>query len=216
VVFLGFGRRAERLARFAFGHAGAVARAGYDPNQPRVPTGNPAGGQWRSQGDQGETAVDGSVEPVAGSTDDIRAKKERFVHAHFADAQKAAHQLGVPIENILGPSALESEWGTHRFATEGNNFFGIHARAPFATGYMVSLEGVKVATFASYADSLRSFVQMSGPIVQNMRDPADFAAALQNSGKFGINKTGSKVATYVGDVARTILGLRSIVARRSP
>lgn len=31
----------------------------------------------------------------------------------------------VPIEMIVGQAALESGWGTSRFATEGNNLFGI-------------------------------------------------------------------------------------------
>ena len=65
--------------------------------------------------------------------------------------------LGIPVENILGLSALESTWGEHRFAAQGNNYFGIHYPAPFATGYVLSAGGTRVAMFASYADSVRSF-----------------------------------------------------------
>jgi hypothetical protein len=76
---------------------------------------------------------------------------------------------------------------------------------------------IKVAKFASYADSLKSFVAISGSIVQGKSNPEAFADALQNSGKFGINPdTGAKVPTYVGGVAGTIRGLRAIVARRKP
>lgn len=72
----------------------------------------------------------------------------------------------------------------------------------------------KVATFASFEDSLRSFSVMSGAIVQGKADPVAFALALQNSRKFGINTaTGKKMPTYVKDVAGTIEGLRPIVAR---
>jgi hypothetical protein len=74
---------------------------------------------------------------------------------------------------------------------------------------------VKVATFASYADNLKSFIALSGPLIQDKSDPEAFAAALQNAGKFGIDPTtGAKISTYVGGVAGTILGLRPIVARR--
>ena len=73
----------------------------------------------------------------------------------------------------------------------------------------------KAATFASYADSLRSFVAISGSLVEGKAEPEEFAAALQNSGKFGIDtQTGAKVPSYVGGVAATIRGLRSILARR--
>jgi hypothetical protein len=72
----------------------------------------------------------------------------------------------------------------------------------------------KVATFASYADNLRSFVAESGSVVQGISDPNEFAAALQNSGKYGIKRDGSKVSTFVPNTALTIQGLRSIISRR--
>ncbi len=74
--------------------------------------------------------------------------------------------------------------------------------------------GPDFSTFASYADSLKSFVAISGAIIRDKSDPEAFAAALQNSGKFGVYENGAKVPTYVPDVARTILGLRAIVAGR--
>jgi hypothetical protein len=66
------------------------------------------------------------------------------------------------------------------------------------------------------ADSLGSFVVTAGSIVQGRADPIDFAAALQSSGKFGINGDGTKVPTYVRNLAATIRGLRAILASRSP
>lgn len=202
-------------------HACAMAKADgllvkYNPDwedEPRLPEGGPGGGEWT--GDQTSGDADASVKPVADRVNETRARKERFVDAHLADAQKVADQLGVPVENILGISALESDWGRHPFAAQGNNYFGIHYPAPYATGYMMTADGkTKVATFASYADSLRSFAAVSGSIIRDVRDPSDFAAALQNSGKFGVNSTGTKVPSYVGSVPATIRGLRSIIARR--
>ncbi len=136
--------------------------------------------------------------------------------------RKAADELGVPVENILGLSALESGWGNGDFTAAhddrpaGNNYFSLHYPAPFATGYVKAKgSNSKVATFASYADSLRSFIAESGSTVRGISDPEAFARALQDSGKYGIDiDTGGKVRTYVSSTAATIRGLRPFVARR--
>lgn len=153
-------------------------------NEPRVPAGNPDGGQWTSE-DGGEAGSnDGQIVPAAAQRDDAPARKERFVYAHLADTQKAADRLGAPVENILAVAALESTRGEARFAREENNFFGVHYPAPFATGYLQALRGpAKVATFASYADSLRSFEVVAGSLVRRVRDPTAFAAALLDFGR---------------------------------
>lgn len=197
--------------------AQAASLQKFNPNwadEPRIPAGNTGGGDWTNDAATGGAGVE--IQPIAAPLNPIQAMKERFVDAHLADAQKAADQLGIPVENILGVSALESTWGTSRFAAQGNNFFGIHYPAPYAIGYLRARRGpAKVAKFASYADSLKSFVATSGSLIQGKSDPEAFAAALQNSGKFGINPdTGTKVPTYVPKVAATIRGLRAIAARR--
>jgi hypothetical protein len=211
VLFLDFGPRSQWLRRLAI--AQGLAKS-YNPDEPRVPSGSGReSGEWT--GDGGATA-DASPKPAAGRPDATRAKKERFIDAHLADAQKAADKLGVPVENILGLSALESEWGESRFAIQGNNYFGIHYPAPFASGYMVAANGIKVSTFASYADSLNSFVAISGSIVQDESNPETFVAALQNSKKFGVDTTtGAKDPAYVGTAVAIIRGLRSIISRRA-
>ncbi len=73
--------------------------------------------------------------------------------------------------------------------------------------------GTKVASFASYDDSLRSFLYSNADLIRGQSDPADFMTSLQNSGKFGINtNTGEKVPNYVNNTAATIRGLRSVIA----
>ncbi len=208
--------------------------------QSRVPGGQSGGGQWMSGGagsevsdasrappgenqsarEQHGRSADTRLEPTATALDETQAKKERFVAAHLADAEKAAKELGVPVENILGLSAYESGWGKARFASEGNNYFGIHYPAPFATGPMLARRKgggkyVRVAIFASYAKSLRSFVVESGKLVRGASDPVEFMTVLQSSGKYGIDPdTGAKDPTYVSRVASTIRGLRSIIERK--
>jgi hypothetical protein len=205
-------------------HARDMAKADglmvkYNPDwedQPRVPAGNPDGGQWTSEGGgaSDETAhaetEAADIEPAAYRGDDTQEKKELFIDTHLADAQKIASRLDVPVENILGISALESDWGEHRFATEGNNYFGIHWPAPFATGFMSAKKNpkVKVATFASHADSARSFAAISASYLLGIADPHDFAAALHQHG-FGVG-----TRNYVRDLAATIRGLQQILSRR--
>ncbi len=107
-------------------------------DEPRIPAGSPDGGEWTNDGAAAagteasiRPAADGSgngptgnpdIRPIAAPLNPVQTKKERFVDAHLADTQKAAGQLGVPVENILGV-ALESNWGASRIAIQGHNFF---------------------------------------------------------------------------------------------
>jgi len=111
---------------------------------------------------------------------------------------------------------LESGWGDGPFAKPGNNFFSLHSKAPFENGSRPAKRNpkVRVATFASYADSARSFAERYGGLVNGKADPREFAAALQDTGNFGVDEHGSKVPTFVGGFAGTANGIRSIIARR--
>ena len=51
----------------------------------------------------------------------IRAMHKCINYINFTTPK----HLRVPYEMIIGQAALESGWGTSRFATEGNNLFGI-------------------------------------------------------------------------------------------
>jgi len=72
--------------------------------------------------------------------------------------------LRVPYEMIIGQAALESGWGTSRFATEGNNLFGIRTWKETSTHLLpMGVEkwpgwGVKV--FASKCDSVKYYVDL--------------------------------------------------------
>jgi flagellum-specific peptidoglycan hydrolase FlgJ len=111
-----------------------------------------------------------------------------FVKTHQADAATVAQQLGLPTENILGLSGIESGWGLSRIATTGNNFFSLHgsAGAPFANGSMQALQGASMSTFPSYLACAQSFAAQYGNLVQGKSDPVEFAQGLMprfNSGK---------------------------------
>ncbi len=207
--------KADRDLRVHYGRgARSTVKSGFNPDEPRVSAGEEGGGEWT---DGGDGSASPNVTPATAQGEDIQAKKQSLVDAHLADAQKAADQLGIPVENILGFAALESGWGEKRFAADGNNYFGLHYPAPFATSYMLTEDGrIKVATFNSFADNLASFIAESGTLVQGLSDPVAFATALQNSGKYGVYRNGTPVANYVQGVAATIRGLRPIVEQRSP
>ena len=70
----------------------------------------------------------------------------------------------VPFEMIIGQAALETGWGTSRFATEGNNLFGIRTWSKDVP-HMVPL-GVKgwpgwgVRIFATKCDSVKEYVRL--------------------------------------------------------
>jgi len=133
----------EGVAKLA--EAGALRK--YRPDELRLPAGGPGDGEWTDSGDAGGSAKDPDIRPAAAPMNPIQAMKERFVDAHLADTQKVADQLGIPVENILGVAALESYWGKYHFASEGNNYFGIHYPAPYAAGYVQAKRGsAKVAT----------------------------------------------------------------------
>jgi len=72
--------------------------------------------------------------------------------------------LRVPYEMIIGQAALESGWGKSRFATEGNNLFGIRTWKETSAHLLpIGVEkwpgwGVKV--FASKCDSVKYYIDL--------------------------------------------------------
>lgn len=186
-------------------------------NEPRVPPGQTGGGQWTAGGGgQPKPMAEASPGRGAPKVDATVAKKTAFVAAHYADALRAAAVLHVPVENILGVSGLESGWGLSNFA-DHQNFFGVHYPAGRAISSIPTKRNANVrgAVFGSYAACLDWFIRVAGPSVRDKRGPEEFAAALQDSGRFGTDTgTGAKVPGCVKRVAATIRGLRSLLPNR--
>jgi uncharacterized FlgJ-related protein len=126
-------------------------------------------------------------------------------------ANNIAQQLHVTTPEILALSALESSWGQSRFATSGNNYFGMHAPVPGQTGTMSALDdpSVKMATFANFSDSATAFANAYGKYVTGITNPTAFFSALQQHAKFGYNKDGTPVKSYAADGAGTVSGIAS-------
>tara|TARA_B100000925_G_C22001268_1_gene471415 strand:+ start:1940 stop:2593 length:654 start_codon:yes stop_codon:yes gene_type:complete len=81
----------------------------------------------------------------------------------FVNFQTEPH-LRIPSEMIIGQAALESAWGTSRFAREGNNLFGIRTydtQVPHMLPQGVKKwKGWGVRVFESKCNSVRFFVDL--------------------------------------------------------
>jgi len=128
-----------------------------------------------------------------------------FIKTNQAAAAKVAQQLGVPTQNVLGLSGIESTWGTSNAATQANNFFGLHggANAPFATGVWYTGGGQAMSSFPSYLASAQSFAEQYGGYVQGVTNPTAFAQALVTAG-FNPGKAPLGNPNFVRDTAATI------------
>lgn len=102
-----------------------------------------------------------------------------------------ATQLNVPVENIIGVAAHESQWGQGRIARECNNYFSMHAPAPLQIKTVPVLRDpkVKVAVYASFFQGGQSFAMRWGNAVRGISDPLKFAQALVQT---GYNSSSSK------------------------
>ncbi len=112
-----------------------------------------------------------------------------FIHAHLDDSRVIAKRVDVPVQNILGLAGEESSFGRSRFATQGGNFFGLHAPEPGQIGSMPALKNPKVneSIFPSpaFLNSGLAFAETKGPFVQGVNDPDEFATILHAHG-FGV------------------------------
>ena len=70
----------------------------------------------------------------------------------------------VPYEMIIGQAALESGWGTSRFAIKGNNLFGIRTWTESTPHLLPSgvekWPGWGVRVFASKCDSVKEYIRL--------------------------------------------------------
>jgi hypothetical protein len=117
--------------------------------------------------------------------------------------------VGVPVENILGLAAQESQYGSGRIASEYNNYFSMHAPAKFQVRAEPALKDpkIKVAVFKSFLDSGQSFLAKFGENIRGKTVPSEFASALVlagfNSGKAA---TGGRdhFAKYLADIIHMV------------
>ena len=90
----------------------------------------------------------------------IRAMHKCINYINFTTPK----HLRVPYEMIIGQAALESGWGTSRFATEANNLFGIRTWSKDVPHLLPQgvpkWPGWGVRAFASKCDSVQEYVRL--------------------------------------------------------
>jgi len=107
---------------------------------------------------------------------DMELREPEFTYSNDIQFVRAMHKCidyinftlprvkRVPYEMIIGQAALETGWGTSRFAVEGNNLFGIRTWNK-DTPNMIPI-GIKkwpgwgVRIFASKCDSVKEYVRL--------------------------------------------------------
>jgi RHS repeat-associated protein len=126
-----------------------------------------------------------------------------------ADAGILSNELGVPANLVMTVAGAESTYGTSRFATQGNNYFGMHAGA---TGSVGPFAGNPImAAFPSgdgFLLSGQSFVHAVRPLLSGLKNPADptqFFTAIH--AKFGVT-TPNYVRTMVGNAGMATIRMQ--------
>ena len=64
----------------------------------------------------------------------------------------------IPINLVLAQAILESDWGKSRFATNGNNLFGI--KAVSGEDYIKSKNGTKLKRYYTWCDSVNDYMDL--------------------------------------------------------
>ena len=143
------------------------SKAGFNPNQPRVPAGNPEGGRW-GDGDGDGTAIilaeaRRPAEPAQRT--DSRDKFTKFFDTLYRPIHALAQRLGIDETWLFGLAAYESEWLSPHNRTLNNPFGVTHGGGP-DVGY------------ASIDDAVAYWEKKFGPVARGATGPADFAQRL--------------------------------------
>ena len=164
---------------------------------------------------------------------DMELREPEFVYNNDIQFVRAMHKCidyinfslprldRVPYEMIVAQAALETGWGTSRFAVEGNNLFGIRTwdkDTPhmIAQGMGKKWPGWGVRIFATKCDSVKEYIRLLNehPAYEDFRkarekfhvrnlDP-DPLVLIQNIDKF------STTADYDKRVRRIIVKVRKL------
>ena len=70
--------------------------------------------------------------------------------------------LRIPIKLVTAIAALESGWGTSRFAREGNNYFGMQSSSEDVDKYIVPLNNhkLKIKKYYNTCESVNDFMDI--------------------------------------------------------
>ena len=137
----------------------------------------------------------------------IRAMHKCINYINFTTPK----HLRVPYEMIIGQAALESGWGTSRFAKEANNLFGIRTWTKESSHLLpVGIEkwpGWGVRVFPSKCDSVKEYVRLLNehPAYEDFRE-----LRLKTNDPIALIKTLDKFSTTKDYDVRVIRMIKKI------
>ena len=137
-----------------------------------------------------------------------------FVHEHYSDCKRLADSVNVPVENIIGLAAKESQYGGGDIAKRDNNYFSLHAPSPLETGRDPAKGDphTLVSIFNSFYDCGQSFILRYKKAIKDVADPLEFA---NNLVKAGFNSSNPKNGGSPG-YAKELAGIIHSVKMRIP
>ncbi len=113
----------------------------------------------------------------------------------------------LPVSLILAQGALESSWGSSRFAMEGNNLFGIWTWGDEGLDPLDRDEGAlhKVASYDNLLDSVRAYLLMINrlPAYSSLRELRDHSASSLDLAE-GLLFYSERRNSYIDDVRQII------------
>ena len=114
----------------------------------------------------------------------------------------------LPVSLILAQGALESSWGSSRFAAEGNNLFGIWTWAGKGMTPMSRDDGAlhQVASFDTLLDSVRAYLLMINrlPAYNSLRELRSRTASSMDIAE-GLGLYSERRDSYIQDVKQIIV-----------
>lgn len=149
-----------------------LLKAGFTPDEPRVPAGNPDGGKWT---DGGETTADPTIrqQPLLIPAADrgpagkpFPADKDPFFDTLYRPVHATARRLGIDETWLLGLAAHEGGWLEDPHNREINNPFG------------VTHGGGRDVHYASMDEAVEAWERRYGSVVRGATGAADFVRRL--------------------------------------
>lgn len=141
-----------------------TARAGFNPNQPRVPAGNPDGGQWDNG--NGVTAAPAAARNPPAAPEYRTGDPDKFFDTLYPPVHALAQRLGIDETWLLGLAAHESG------SLDAQNR---HLNNPFG----VTHGGGPNFGYTSIADAVAYWEKKYGPVVRGATSPQDFVQRLR-------------------------------------
>jgi hypothetical protein len=170
-------------------------KAGFNPNQPRVPAHNPSGGEWGNG--NGVAAVPIAAQNPPAAPEYRTGDLDKFFDTLYPQVHALAQRLGIDETWLLGLAAYESGWLNEHNRALNDPFGATHHGGP------------NVA-YDSIANAVAYWEKKYGPVVRGATSPQDFAQRLWRAGYNVQTKSWRKgVVDTIGSATRRLPGWKT-------